>query len=169
MAKFYALAYFAGIRPDLKIGEMAKLSIREDELIDMETRVIDMPAGVAKTGYERKVSISHNLLAWLRAYEGKPINPPNGKHEKGHIIKKYQLQRDETRHSFISYYIGLHRSASEAAEEAGNTEQMIRKHYRVWLPRGEGEKYFSIVPDMEKGEAVIVEQKFDKPNALRAV
>ena len=169
MAKFYALAYFAGIRPDMAIGEMAKLSQREGELIDLDKRIIHMPAGVAKNKYERVVSISNNLLVWLQALEGKPINPPNGKHEKAHFIKKYDLQRDETRHSFISYYIGLHRSASEAAEEAGNTEQMIRKHYRVWLPREEGKEYFSIVPDMAKGEAVIIKQKFDKPNALRAI
>jgi site-specific recombinase XerD len=169
MVKFYALAYFAGIRPDLKMGEMAKLSKRESELIKLDKRVIEMPAGVAKNKYERVVSISNNLLVWLQAFEGKPINPPNGKHEKAHFIKKYQLQRDETRHSFISYHIGLHRSASWASEEAGNTEQMIRKHYRVWLPRGEGEEYFSIVPDMKNKKAVIIKQKFDKPDALRAI
>jgi hypothetical protein len=46
---------------------------------------------------------------------------------------------------------------------------MIRKHYRVWLPREEGKEYFSIVPDMKNKKAIIIKQTFDKPNALRAI
>ena len=76
LVKVYALAYFAGIRPDID-GEMGKLSLREAELIDLKTGRINMPAEVAKNKKKRSVVISENLRAWLEAYADKPIMPVN--------------------------------------------------------------------------------------------
>ncbi len=69
LAKWFAFAYFAGIRPSTDLGELVKLARREDELINMTTGTIMLPANVAKTKYSRQVTISENLKLWLKAYK----------------------------------------------------------------------------------------------------
>ena len=157
LAKFYALAYFAGIRPDIETGEISKIAEREDELINLATGRIAVPAAVSKTKFDRPVNISENLKAWLEAYKDLPIIPTNCKNDCIHVREKFGLQKDETRHSFISYHIALHRSIGDAAMQAGNSETMIKKHYLTFPTHKEGKDFFSIVPDMDAGQAVFLE------------
>ena len=153
LAKWFALAYFTGIRPSTDEGELVKLSRREDELINMTTGRIMLPANMTKTKDSRQVTISENLRLWLEAYEGMPIAPANLKNDYAHVRKKFNLQSDETRHSFISYHVALNRSIGGTALEAGNTEKIIRKYYLNHHSQEEGAEFFSIVPDTETGEA----------------
>ena len=157
LVKYFALAYFAGIRPSTQQGELAKLAQREEELINLTTGRIMLSADMSKTKDSRPITISENLKAWLLAYEGKPIMPPNFKNDYRHVRKKFNLQSDETRHSFISYHIALHRSTGDTAIQAGNSEHMIKKHYLNHQPREAGEAFFTIIPDMENMQAVMSE------------
>lgn len=154
LAKWFALAYFAGIRPSTDQGELVKLSEREDELINLTTGRILLPADMTKTKDSRPIRISANLKMWLEAYEGKPIAPTNLKNDYRHVRQKFGLQNDETRHSFISYHIALNRSIGDTALEAGNSERVIKKHYLDHQSKVEGEAFFSITPDMEAGKAI---------------
>lgn len=154
LVKWFALAYFAGIRPSTNQGELAKLAAREDELINLATGRIMITADMSKTKDSRPIRISENLKQWLEAYADLPIMPANFKNDYRKVREKFGLQSDETRHSFISYHIALNRSIGDTAQEAGNSERMIKKHYLDHRPKGEGQAFFSIVPDMEKGEAV---------------
>lgn len=154
LVKWFALAYFAGIRPSVDNGELSKLAEREDDLINLTTGRIMLPADMTKTKDSRPIAISDNLKQWLEAYPEQPIMPANLKNDYRHVRQKFGLQNDETRHSFISYHIALHRSIGGTAQEAGNSESMIKKHYLDHRPKEEGEAFFSIIPDMEKGEAV---------------
>ena len=155
LVKWFALAYFAGIRPSTDDGELAKLSKREDELINLTTGRIMLPADVSKTKDSRPVIISDNLKAWLQAYEGFPIMPVNLKNDYGKVRKKFGLQSDETRHSFISYHVALHRSIGDTALQAGNSERMIKKHYLDHQSKEEGQAFFAITPDLATMQAVI--------------
>jgi hypothetical protein len=157
MVKWFALAYFAGIRPSTNNGELAKLSAREDELINLTTGRIMLPSDMTKTKHSRPIKISANLKAWLEAYKDLPIIPTNLKHDYAEIREKFKLQQDETRHSFISYHIALNRSVGDTALEAGNSESMIKKHYLNHHSQEEGKDFFSIVPDMDTGQAVYSE------------
>ena len=154
LVKAYAIAYFAGVRPD---GELKKLAARESELINLKTGFIHIPASVAKTKQKRDISISPNLMAWLDACKDKPIIPVNfnrlNSTARGHL----KLKRDETRHSFVSFYVAFHRSLGDAALQAGNSEAMVRDHYLNLHTKEEGKDFFSIAPDMEKGQAVYSE------------
>ena len=157
MVKFFALVYFAGIRPDPATGEISKV-----QEINLDNGRIAVPPVVAKTKTERPVSITSNLRPWLELYADQPIIPPNCKNDAAHIRKKFGLGQDETRHSFISYHVALYRSLAHTALQAGNSESMIKTHYLTFPTHGEGEQYFSIVPDMEKGEAVFIEPEEEK-------
>lgn len=146
LVKYFAFAYFAGIRPSTDEGELEKLAKREDELVNLTTGRIMLPADVSKTKDSRPIVISDNLKAWLKAYEGFPIAPVNLKNDYRVIRKKFNLQNDETRHSFISYHVAVHRSIGDTALQAGNSESMIKKHYLDHRSKTEGLAFFSIVP-----------------------
>lgn len=152
MVKYFALAYFAGIRPD---GELQKLSKMEGECINLNTGNIRIPASISKTSEDRDVDITPNLRRWLEAYEGAPIVPTNFSRLVKRFRKSMRLSHDETRHSFISYHVAAYRSIGDASLQAGNSEYIVRKHYKKLHSRDEGAVFFSIVPDMEKMRAVI--------------
>lgn len=169
LVKWYALAYFSGIRPSSDQGELSKLAERENELINLTTGTITIPASIAKTKHDRQIIMPENLIQWLKAYAGMPIMPANFKNDSGAIRKLFALQQDETRHSFISYHVALHRSLGDVALQAGNSETMIRRHYLNLHTKEEGGQFFSIVPDMANGEAVFGETPKITEGALRVV
>ena len=159
LAKYYAIAYFAGIRPD---GELRKLASREDELIDLDNNQIYMPSEITKDGRNRRVDISENLRKWLEAYEGFPIIPVNSQKLLKAVRKECGLKHDEMRHSFISYHIGLHRSKGETALQAGNSEAIIDAHYLKIPTKVLSKDFFSIVPSMDALTAVIPDEEVDE-------
>lgn len=171
LVKVFALAYFAGIRPDDKDGEILKLAEREKELINLKTGKIFIPASISKTKADRQVTISENLAAWLKAYAGFPIIPVKNSQNLIHKARAhYKLKRDETRHSFISYHVAVHRSIGDAALQAGNSESMVRKHYLNLHTREEGEAFFSIVPNKKARRAIIDASAAPQPqNLLKAI
>ena len=162
MVKFFALVYFAGIRPDPVDGEISK--VRE---INLDNGRIAVPPVASKTKTERPVTIMGNLRSWLEQYADQAIIPPNCKNDAAHIRHKFGLGQDETRHSFISYYVALYNSLAHAALQSGNSESMIHSHYLTHPTHEEGKNFFSIVPNMEKGEAVFSKQKFQEKSALK--
>ena len=151
MLRYYALAYFAGIRPT----EVQRMNGRDQELINLKTRTITIPAGISKTRHERHVHISDNLAAWLEATKDRPITPPNFKKMLEVSKKHFGQTHDEARHSFISYHVAVHRSLGDAALQAGNSESIIKRHYLNLHPREEGEQFFRIVPDPERRRAIL--------------
>lgn len=149
-AAFFALLYFAGIRP----SELEKISLSPEEFINRKTGFIEIPASISKTKEPRKTTISANLAAWLDAFPG-PIKPPNYKRKKDRVWEKFGIKRNELRHSFCSYHVALHRSVGNSALEAGNSERVLKKHYLNLFSEEDGKAFFSIYPDMEKRTAII--------------
>ncbi|MDB4816844.1 hypothetical protein OAH19_00565 [bacterium] len=167
LTKFYAIAYLAGIRPD---GELRKLAKREQELINLKTRTIHLPADVAKTKEARQVTICHALEQWLKAYANQPIIPTNFDRINKQARKHFQFAHDETRHSFISYHVALNRSVGDAALQAGNSESTVKKHYLNLRPKEEGAQFFSIVPDIASRRAVFGnDTTFQSSEGFRAI
>lgn len=170
LVKPFALAYFAGIRPDMT-GELGKLSARENELINLKTNIITIPPSVSKTKELRKVTITPNLRQWLLAYRDFPIKPKNWDKITKKARKHFTYARDETRHTFISYHVAKNRSVGEAALQAGNSEKVVKEHYLNLLPREDGEAFFSLVPDMSARRAVRAPQELQQLQAphLKAI
>jgi hypothetical protein len=164
--RYFAYAFFAGIRP----MELKRLSPRESELVNLKTRMITIPAGVAKTRQERKIDIPENLAQWLAAAPAGPIIPTNFDDLCRKARNHFGLSHDEMRHSFISFHVALHRSIGDVALQAGNSEAVVKRHYLNLHPREEGESFFSIIPDMEARRAVYAQVDQAKPDKiLRAV
>jgi len=162
-----AVAAFAGLRT----AELQRLDWHEVKLTE---RYIEVTAAKSKTASRRLVPITDNLLSWLtpRAQTGgrvtgfenmakqigwlvQDVNEAREKHanETGHDLKnvqKFKWKRNGLRHSFISYRLAAIKNTAEVALEAGNSPQMIFRHYRQLVTEAEATKWFSIAPDKKE-------------------
>jgi hypothetical protein len=186
LVRHYAYLYFAGLRPDelkrlaglrpdqlerkdhLSAAERKRLASREPELVNLKTRTITIPANISKTRHERQVTIPENLAAWLDAFPGDLI-PPNFENLNKKVRKHFELSHDEARHSFISYHVALHRSVGDAALQAGNSENVVKRHYLNTHPQKEGDEFFRVIPDKQNRRAVLAKPVKKTKSVLRAV
>ena len=60
------------------------------------------------------------------------------------------------RHSFISYHVTDIEDVAKVSLEAGNSPQMIFKHYRDLVRPADAKTWFSIVPG---GESKVIEMR----------
>lgn len=146
LVPYFALALFAGVRPDWKDGEMAKL---RPEHIRMETGVILIEPDVSKVHEKRAIKIQPNLRAWLEKYPltSYPIIPERRFRDMWlDVRKEWSLAHDVMRHTFISMTVGAFRSVGDAALQAGNSEAIIRRHYLDLKSVEEADQFWRIVP-----------------------
>ncbi len=54
------------------------------------------------------------------------------------------------RHSFISYWVARNKNVNEVAMEAGNSPEMIFKHYRELVTENEADAWFGVTPESVK-------------------
>jgi integrase len=142
---FFALCLFAGIRPCLRTGEILRL---QPVHVKLDANLIRIDGEVSKVREPRNVAIQPNLAAWLRAYPLKefPIIPPNLQHIREKVAQKFPLAHDVMRHTYISMFVAKFRSLGEAALQAGNSENIIRKHYLDLKTTEEADLFFGIMP-----------------------
>jgi integrase len=146
LAPCFALAAFAGLRAE----EILRL-----DWSDVERRpgFIEVAAHKAKTATRRIVPISENLAHWLA------LAPRNGErvwpHSKAWFFEamrnaasdaKIKWKQNALRHSFISYRLAEIQDVNRVALEAGNSPQMIFRHYRELATPEQARTWFAIVP-----------------------
>ena len=155
---YVAIGLFAGLRPfELAFPGESK-SLRWED-IDFEKGYIRVRAEVdGKNQQARYVKMSPNLIEWLLPYrkrKGKVAMTRAASivskdlRDKG-VIESWE--NDVMRHSFCSYLLSKEQNIGLVAEQAGNSPEMIKKHYRRPLTFEEGEAWFQIRPDLSKGE-----------------
>lgn len=138
-ARFFALATFAGIRPD---GELGKLEERD---IDLENGVIKIRKEVSKVKKSRQITIQPNLRSWLTQYATQPLNDIPA-HEYKRIKKQFVPGHDILRHTFCSNHLHVGGTFAETAMEAGNSEAILRSNYVNRTTKSEADKFWAIVP-----------------------
>jgi integrase len=146
VAPCLALAAFGGLRS----AEILRLDWSD---IERHAGFIEVAAHKAKTATRRIVPISGNLARWLA------IAPRNGAcvwpHSKDRFFKamvraansaKIKWKQNALRHSFISYRLAEIQDVNRLALEAGNSPQMIFRHYRELATPEQAATWFAIVP-----------------------
>ena len=146
VATCIALAAFAGLRAE----EILRLDWAD---IERHPGFIEIAAHKAKTATRRIVPISENLSRWLA------IAPRNGDrvwpHSKAWFFEamrdaakdaKIKWKQNALRHSFISYRLAVLQEVNRVALEAGNSPQMIFRHYRELATPEQARTWFAIVP-----------------------
>lgn len=140
---YVAIGAFAGLR----VAEIGRL---QWSAVDLERRIIMLRADQAKTASRRIVPISDNLAAWLNhaPRTGSVTHGTKTGVEVSKLAKSIGIQwpHNGLRHSYISYRIADIKDAARVALEAGNSPEIIFKHYRELVTEAEAQKWFSIVP-----------------------
>jgi integrase len=141
-----ALSAFAGLRAE----EILRL-----DWADVERRpgFIEVAAHKAKTATRRIVPISENLAHWLA------LAPRNGVRvwpysnawffeamRNASSDAKIKWKHNALRHSYISYRLAAVQDVNRVALEAGNSPQMIFRHYRELATPDQARTWFSIAP-----------------------
>ena len=140
-----AVMGFAGIRAE----EFKRL---QWEHFDFAERHIIVPDSVAKCEERRIVPLADNLCAWLLPHKqaSGPVCPySNLAIVFARLAKRAGIQwkRNGLRHSFISYRTALTKNVPQVAFEAGNSPQMIYRHYLKAVTDSVAKQWFAISPD----------------------
>ena len=147
-----------GLLPGITIGLFAGLrscelkQIKWEE-INLSTGNIEVTAEKSKSRRRRLVTVSPNLLAWLKpfAHEHGLVLPPNwyGRLRRLKELANIQDWPDNAmRHSFASYHYARHQSADKTAFQLGHQDtKILFEHYRELVTREEAKRYWSLFPD----------------------
>ena len=140
---FIALGAFAGLRA-------AEITRIEWSAIDLERRFITIRAGQAKTASRRIVPVGNNLRAWLLPHVGEGLVVPSAEtYRKVTCLSRslgIEWPHNVLRHSFISYRIAKVQNAQQVALEAGNSPDIIFRHYRELATEEQAAAWFAIRP-----------------------
>jgi integrase len=167
MVPFFALAIFAGLRPD-ENGEISRLRWEDIDFESGEIRV----GFDNKTGTKRFVEMEPNLKEWLLPWKGKtgPVMPTNFRRRRRNITRgKYQAAegtpesewvelvpygpevRDITRHTYGSYFEAMFKDPNRLKLNMGHTDfSTFEQHYRNARPQKEAEKFWNLRPPSEE-------------------
>ncbi len=143
---YLAIGGFAGLR----VAEIGRL---DWDAVDLSRKIITLRADQAKTASRRIVPISENLCEWLLKLPRKGRVMPNSKVPLriSALAKRLKIRwpHNALRHSYISYRIAEIKDAARVALEAGNSAEIIFKHYRELVTEQEAQEWFSILPPQD--------------------
>ena len=162
---FFTLGAFAGIRH----AEIQRLDWKD---IRFDDGIIELQAAKAKTASRRTVPIVDNLRKWLLPYRqasgpvckyrnmafeiDELVKRINKRREENKVTEKFVWKHNALRHSFISYRVADIQNVNQVALEAGNSPQMIFKHYRELVRPKDAKTWFSITPGKD-GKIIVLE------------
>lgn len=146
LAPYFAVCLFGGLRP----WEAQRLTWAQVNLADREIR---LEAEQTKTNTPRVVKICDTLLAWLEVYKNRKFYPSAWrKHfiavEKaaGYGPGLKSLPPDVMRHTAISHYFRKTGSYGQTAEQFGNSEAVIKKHYQGRVSTEDTKAFYALLP-----------------------
>lgn len=144
---FVAIGLFCGLR----VTELRSLNW---EQVSLAERTVEVTAAKAKTRARRIVTISENLVEWLRPYErtSGPVTPSENFEKRWRKVRKTgQLlanwQTHTKRHCFASYHVAAHKNAPLTSLEMGhdNPNQLFAS-YRELVKPSDAAKYWALSP-----------------------
>ncbi|MHB8523136.1 MAG: tyrosine-type recombinase/integrase [Limisphaerales bacterium] len=162
---YVALGLFAGLRP-------AELSRLTWEKIDLDEGSITIDGSMAKTRQRRIVKLSENAIAWLEPYALKrpPFTFTNFQRDFGRVkngagfngkegVKakdgKPALRAwvpDYMRHTAISNHFAYNKHEGETASWAGNSPNVIHRHYKALVKEADAKEFWQITPKTVKSQ-----------------
>ena len=147
--KTLSLCLFAGLRS----SEAAQILPQH---IDLHNNTITVSPITAKKRQLRQIDISPNLRKWLilanKLKSKTPLSLNRLKHiQHYHIKPNLSIPRNSLRHSFISYHLAHHQNLNLTALQAGNSPDIILKHYRKLVSKPDAITFWNICPNNVNG------------------
>jgi integrase len=155
---YVALGLFCAIRPT----ELARLSWNE---IDIKAGTVTIGAKLAKMRQRRIVDIPKNALQFLAAHasDKTPIKGKNWRRDfdavkavagyGGRVGEQAELKpwtADVMRHTGISNHLAQHQHEGKTAAWAGNSPDIIQRHYKGLVHKNDSKAFWAIVPTAAK-------------------
>ena len=150
------IAAFAGLRT----AEIRRLDWKD---VNLDRRMVTVQAQGAKTRSRRVVPLCDAAVRWLLPHSNTSgrlgyyseenkfcsglTNDVLKARTKAEITTPFQWRRNAFRHSFCSYRLAIVKNAEEVSLEAGNSPNMIFKHYRELVKEEDAKQWFSINPN----------------------
>jgi len=172
MIPYLAIAAFCGLRS----AEIARLDWSEVHLSGAE-HFIEVKAAKAKTASRRTVPIPDNCAAWLAPFakESGQVCPFERPDKQCFFYlgpaAKVPWKHNGLRHSFISYRLAQIKNVHQVSLEAGNSPQMVFKHYRQLVSETQATEWFDIVPPRDWKNVLPLtpgNQKTEEPAVMAA-
>ncbi len=144
-----ALGAFCGLR-SAELGRLLWENIRMDQ------RVLIIDAGQTKTASRRVVPLPENAIAWIA-----PLIPTDAcgrisRHDHSDYQGEHLAEtakdlgipwvRNGLRHSWCSYRLAVTKNAALTAHEAGNSPQILHRHYNELVTEAEAKEWFAVMP-----------------------
>ncbi len=141
-----AILAFAGLRPD----EAQRLDWRD---IDLAEGFIHVTGRGSKTRTHRHVPILDPLRAWLGLHAKQEGKVWTGTSNQFTVARrqtvrtsKVKWHQDGLRHTFISCRLAILNDTARVAIEAGNSEDVIVRHYRHLRTERQAQAWFAVLP-----------------------
>jgi integrase len=177
---FIAIGLFAGVRPK----EIARLTWAD---VNLDAKTITISGKAAKLRERRIVELSENAVAWLEPFAlarpafvgvnfrrdldavkilagfgGRKKQRAKGAPGTG-ALRPWTA--DVLRHTAISYHLAKWQHEGKTALWAGNSPDIIQRHYRGLVSQDDAKSFWKIAPD---AISPIKRQKKTKTNACTA-
>jgi integrase len=155
---YIALGLFCAIRPT----ELGRLSWNE---IDLNAGTVTIGAKLAKMRQRRIVEIPKNAIQFLNPHvlSKTPIRGKNWRREfdtvkgnagyGGRSGEQSELKpwtADVMRHTGISHHLAQHQHEGKTATWAGNSPDVIQRHYKGLVNKSDSKAFWAIVPTAAK-------------------
>ena len=111
----------------------------------------------SKTKSYRRIPVSRNLKAWLKAYapsrKSGPVipNPTWWRRTRERIAEQsgVEWKADGARHSFASYHWALHQNRAELEAAMGHTggTNTLERYYEAFVDKKDAKRFWSIMPN----------------------
>lgn len=122
----------------------------------MDQRVLVIDAQQTKTASRRVVPLPENAIAWITPLiptdaSGRISRHDHPDYQGEHLAETakalgIQWVRNGLRHSWCSYRLSVTKNAAQTAHEAGNSPQILHRHYAELVTEAEANEWFAVVP-----------------------
>lgn len=149
LTPWIALGMFGGLRPD----EAQKIT---KERINLEAGTVLVDPTITKVRNARTVHLEPVAVAWLKLGGDLTLTKSALRNMRDKLVAHMGWQvwpKDVLRHTCASHWIALKKSYGAVAIEMGNSENILRKHYRAEVAHADCKKFWALTPKAVAKEA----------------
>jgi integrase len=141
MVPFFALATYAGIRPD----ELARIGW---QAVDLDRAIVTVDAAASKVRRRRLVPLEPIAVQLLREHRGRlPVSRATRRRYQSFacaVLGLDEWPQDILRHTAASYLLALHQDAGKVALRLGNSPGILLRHYQELVPANDSRRFWGL-------------------------
>lgn len=138
---YVLLSLFAGLRPsECEDLLWEQIDFKEQEIIVISRKL---------RGEKRHFNMESGLAEKLLPYKGEGLIIQPNWEKNWQATRRFagwqKFPKDCLRHSFASYWLRIHNNRPRLAEIMGNSEEVIKRHYRQSIPKATADEFWAVL------------------------